>query len=205
MLVQLADAGFDIVHPFDAARLARELELGALDDPARPVGLLIGNTRALWPRFVAALRGDPALAADEHPLDRYTERAIERAAPAAPRWFAHRRYDGAFLPMQRLAVAAGLGGLAKTGLVIHPVYGPWLALRAVLLVDGELPVSRPAIVPCTCDTSCEVALARARLADGPAAWRAWLAVRDACTIGREYRYSDEQIEYHYTKQKCLLG
>ena len=26
-----------------------------------------------------------------------------------------------------------------------------------------------------------------------------MAVRDACTVGREFRYSDDQIAYHYTK------
>jgi methylmalonic aciduria homocystinuria type C protein len=28
-------------------------------------------------------------------------------------------------------------------------------------------------------------------------WRLWLAVRDACPVGREHRYSDEQIRFHY--------
>ena len=68
-------------------------------------------------------------------------------------------------------------------------------LRAVVLVDAE-PVSRsPIAKPCHCDATCSVALARAR--DG-GDWRAWLAVRDACVV-RDYRYTDEQIRYHYTK------
>lgn len=189
----LADAGFDVVHAFDAAAAARAPGLSALAGDHR-LGLLVGNTRALWPRFVAAMR-DPALAAEPDPLERYTERALGAAFPGARTYFAHRRYDGAFLPFQRLAVATGLGALAPSQLVIHPEHGPWFALRAVVLLDGE-PVARaPIAKPCACDAGCGAALERA-CAGGD--WRAWLAVRDACTL-RTSRYSDDQIRYHYTK------
>ena len=33
---------------------------------------------------------------------------------------------------------------------------------------------------------------------------AWAALRDVVGIGREHRYSDDQITYHYTKDKALL-
>jgi hypothetical protein len=178
----LADAGFDIQHAFDARDVAW------LAGPER-CGILVGNTRALWPRFLAGKRAEP------DPLDRYTERAIAEAFPGARAYFAHREYDGAFLPFQRVAVTVGLAAAAPTGLVIHPRYGPWFALRAIVLVDGE-PVARAGIAkPCVCDGRCEAALATALQGDD---WRAWLAVRDACAI-REHRYSDEQIRYHYTK------
>jgi hypothetical protein len=35
-------------------------------------------------------------------------------------------------------------------------------------------------------------------------WTSWVSVRDACPIGRDSRYSDEQIRYHYTKLRQLL-
>jgi len=40
----------------------------------------------------------------------------------------------------------------------------------------------------------------------PQDWRRWLAVRDAIGkgIGKEHRYSEEQILYHYTKDRALL-
>lgn len=208
----LADAGFDLVHAFDAAGAAREPGWEFLAHELPSVGLLICNTRALWPRFVAAMR-DPALAAETDPLDRYTERAIERAFPGAPIYFGHREYGrlasrddsgaaqpragGAFLPFTRLAVATGLGILAASHLVIHPIYGPWFALRAVVLVSGVPPPTAPiAASPCGCGTPCRSALTRAL---GSPAWEAWLAVRDACSL-RAWRYSDEQIRYHYTKE-----
>src|SRR5215468_6649115 len=127
MEAALAAAGFDIAHRFDVAAIAGEPGLEAL--AGSPLGILIGNTRALWPKFLAALGSlDP-----DNPLDDYTARTIEAALPPGARCFyAHRRYAGAFLPFQRLAVAVGLGSLSPTQLVIHPTYGPWFALRAVV-------------------------------------------------------------------------
>lgn len=193
---RLADAGFDLVHAFDAAAAAREPGWEFLADGALRVGLLVCNTRALWPRFVAAMR-DPAVAAEPDPLDHFTERTIEAAFPGAPIYFGHRADgSGAFLPFTRLAVATGLGALAASHLVIHPTYGPWFALRAVVLVAGKPPVRAPLRSPCSCGPGCKTALASALASTS---WEAWLAVRDACGL-RVWRYSDEQARYHYTKE-----
>jgi methylmalonic aciduria homocystinuria type C protein len=190
------------VHPFDAHACASETGAAITRDPSQALGLFIGNTRALWPRFVAARAGDAELAAAAHPLELYSERVIDRVAASLPHarvYYAHRTYDGAFLPLQRLAVAAGIGALSPTHLVIHPVYGPWFALRAVIVCDGAVPVQSPRVrLPCTCDERCTSAFAQAVEATGPDRWRAWLAVRDSCTVGRDHRYSDEQIAYHYS-------
>jgi methylmalonic aciduria homocystinuria type C protein len=193
----LADAGFDIAHAFDpalAASLAPMLT-------AKRRALLVGNTRALWQPFMAAIASDPSLGASSDPLEHYVEATLARAFPGAPIWFSHRRYAGAFLPFQRIAVATGLGVLAPTQLVIHPIYGPWFALRAIVLVDGAAPPPpvEPTVPCCTGDC-----VARLDVAVGSGDWRAWLAVRDACNVGRDYRYSDQQITYHYTKNRSLL-
>lgn len=183
----LAAAGFDIVHAFDP----RVCGVPAIVDPARPVGLLVGNTRALWPHFVAAREPVP------HPLDRYTERVIGPLTDHV--FYAHRQYGGAFLPFQRIAVAAGFGALSPSQLVIHPEYGPWFGLRAVILVEGEPPVRRPIASPCACGAACRAAFDHAMtIAGGPERAAAWLAVRDACPVGRAYRYSEEQIFHHYS-------
>ena len=197
-IAQLADAGFDLVHAFDAAAAAREPGWEHLAKPARttPVGLLVGNTRAMWPRFIAAMR-DPSLAVESDPLDRYTERTLEAAFPGAPIEYGHRIYGETFLPFTRLAVATGLGALAASNLVIHPVYGPWFALRAVILARGQPPPVRlPIAAPCTCVPACRTTLDAALASTS---WEAWLAVRDACRL-RAWRYPEEQIRYHYTKE-----
>jgi hypothetical protein len=196
-LATLAAAGFDLAHPFDAASAARAPGLGLLAGDAR-LGLLIGNTRALWPPFTAAL-GDPALAAEPDPLDRYTERTIAAAfadtGPAARIYYGHRTYDGGFLPLQRLAALTGLGAIAPSQLVIHPIYGPWFALRAIVVLDGDPPARVAIPQPCHCTTACTDAFTRAQRSHDP---RDWLAVRDRCTL-QAFRYSDEQIAYHYAR------
>jgi hypothetical protein len=190
-LATLAAAGFDLAHTFDAHALAREPGLAMLAGPER-LGILIGNTRALWPRFTAAMR-DPVLAAARDPLDRYTEQVIDAALAGARRYYGHRRYDGAFLPLQRLAAATGLGALAPNHLVIHPIYGPWFALRAVVVIEGDPPLRAPIPQPCCCDASCGAAFARAQESMD---WRDWVTVRDCCSI-RTWRYSEEQVHFHY--------
>jgi len=198
---ELAAAGFDLVWPFDANHIAQELGITALADPARPLGLLVGNTRALWPVFTAARQADPALAAHGDPLELYTEQTIDRVAAtiAGSRvLYAHRRHGAAFLPFQRLAVAAGVGTSSPTHLVIHPVYGPWFALRAVILCNASTPLRANVSTVCTCTATCLRAFDAAMAATGPELWKAWLAVRDACPVGREHRYSDDQIAYHYS-------
>lgn len=189
----LGNAGFDLLH---------ELDLAWLDDseilPRTGRALLVANTRALWPIFLAARAADPALLASPDPLDAYTEQTLARAFPGAPMWFAHRKYDGVYLPFQRIAVAAGLGVLAPTQLVIHPVYGPWFGLRALVALDGDPPPHAPRLAyHCTGDCA-------ARLAQTSDSWRSWLAVRDACCVGRDYRYGEAQLAYHYTKDPDLL-
>ena len=189
----LGNAGFDLLH---------ELDLACLDEspilPRSGRAVLVANTRALWPIFLAARAADPALLASSDPLDAYTEQTVARAFPGAAMWFAHRKYDGGYLPFQRIAVAAGLGALAPTQLVIHPVYGPWFGLRALVALDGE-PPPRAARLAYHCTGDCEALLART--SDD---WRSWLAVRDACCVGRTYRYGESQIAYHYTKDRALL-
>ena len=195
-LRSLAEVGFDLAQTFDAQVAARAPHLDLLGGDER-LGILIGNTRALWPPFTAAMR-DPALAALDHPLEHYTESVIGAAFPEARIYYGHRRYDGAFLPFQKLAVAIGLGGMSEGGLVIHPIYGPWFALRAVVVLAGE-PVTRaPIDKPCRCESGCREALTTALAARGPDGWRAWLAVRDSCNLNA-HRYPDAQIRYHYTK------
>jgi cyanocobalamin reductase (cyanide-eliminating) / alkylcobalamin dealkylase len=213
-LATLAAAGLDVVRLFDTRTCAGGADLAWAADPARPLGLVIGNTRALWPVFLAARRADAALATSPDPIDRYTERTLAHvfAGEDARIHFAHVRAGDRFLPFQRLAVAAGLAALAPTQLLVHPEYGPWFALRALVALPADaatlaaaVSASQPPALPCRCDGDrCTLAFERARTSAGPDGWRDWLAVRDGCSAGRAYRYSDPQIAYHYTKDPRWL-
>ncbi|MEZ4403122.1 MAG: hypothetical protein R3B06_24070 [Kofleriaceae bacterium] len=215
-----AAAGFDLHATAAVAdynvRVPDDLRLPDLGRP-RALVVVVGNTRALWPRFVAALAADATLAAAADPLDRYTEHALTaiaaRTVPARHEVrFAHEAPPRRFA-IQRLAEVAGLAAVSPSHLSVHPVYGPWIALRAALVVDVDGPLPRPPPrLPCACAVGCQAAF-DAALAAGPprdgaelrTRWRAWLAVRDACPVGRGHRYDDIQCSYHYTGDRATLA
>jgi methylmalonic aciduria homocystinuria type C protein len=211
--------GLDLVHPFSLAWLEGKMSF-ALPNYGRTnaLGVIVGNTVALWSPFVRALDEDEAVRTAEHPLDTYVTRAIERATSELPArstiLWAH-DMEPAPLPIQRVAELAGFAKIAPSHLSIHPEFGPWISLRAVVVVDAEGPSGcPPAMVDhcATCARPCVVALDQALAASGTnetkigrepsnilRAWRAWLRVRTVCPIGTLYRYGDEQAEYHYAK------
>jgi methylmalonic aciduria homocystinuria type C protein len=179
--------------------------------------LLIASTRYFWLRFASALQDDPRRARVSDPVDEYVVAAVRAALaavePSANVRFAH---ESPPLPIQRIAALAGFAHLSPARLSVHPVYGPWIALRAVAVValPGPSPESVPSLRdPCPgCPGGCATAFERALSASSerPGAatlardWTAWLAVRDACPVGREHRYADDQIRYGYTKDRAVL-
>lgn len=209
--------GFDIVHPF-AVRW-----LDAVVEPAqRPpdlgrddaLGVLVGNTRALWPPFLAACAADAALGAAADPIERYAETRVAPVIAGLPvrgalRW-AHDPPPR--LAIQRLADLTGLAPLSPVGLNVHPVHGPWFALRAAAVLDVAGPAGDPPATPLPCPDcvhTCVPSFERARVAQegkqGIAdTWPLWLAVRDACPVGRAHRYDEAQIRYHYARDRSAL-
>jgi hypothetical protein len=216
-----AAAGFDLVQPLQVgwynAQVSGSLRLEDFGSPAH-LALVIGNTRALWDPFLRALDSDPELLSTAHPLYTYTERCVTRAASRlAPRWSLRWSHSGGeqLVAMQRLAHVAGLAYLSEAQLSVHTEYGPWIGLRAALSIDLPGP-SGPApqlAHPCGgCVGRCRPALERAIAASMGTLdsarveqdWQLWLACRDACPTGRQYRYAEEQILYHYRKDRNQL-
>jgi len=216
-----AEAGFDLVQPLQVGWY-NELVTGTLKledwGSASHLAVVVGNTRALWPKFLRALRQDPELLAAAHPLQSYTEQSISRLVsllglPVSVRW-SHAGGAG-LVAMQRLAQSAGLAYLAESQLSVHPTYGPWIALRAALSFalpgpSGPAPQLRH---PCGgCGTRCRPAFERALQASQQGSegvsvepsWLLWLACRDACPTGRQHRYDEAQICYHYLKDRNQL-
>lgn len=212
-------AGIDLLQPlngawYDAA-VAPEFRLPDVGRP-RPLALLLASTRALWQPFVARLAAEPHRLEQADPLDHWVEDVVRGAlADVAVRHevrFSHEPPPRR-VAMQRLAHVSGLAPLAPSMLSVHPVYGPWIALRAVVVLDvdgpgGAPPAAAPACNDCA--ARCTPALERAARAAAGAPdpvrehWRDWLAVRDACPLGREHRYPDDLIRYVYTKERSVL-
>jgi len=133
--------------------------------------------------------------------------------------------------MQRAAYCSGLSYLdSKSHLTIHPIYGTWHSFRAVVVVTNKdktnvgtrsLSASIPALTRLLTpqeEKEAQAALCRAlqlsdenRLCDqlhgkGPSeeVAAAWIAVRDCISQGNEYRFDDNQLWYHYTKDTMYL-
>lgn len=212
----LRSRGFDLVQSFDAAAynrsrhaLGNSFRLPTFGRPS-PLGLVVAHGAALWHVFVDAVRGSEQLQRAMHPLDEYTEAAITElqhatGSPSAA-FFSHR--DDPVIPIQRIAEVAGLAGLSPSQLSVHARVGPWLGLRAVVVfAEDHRPEAGPTLShPCEgCSQPCLSAFEQAR-AKAAAPWQTWLEVRDSCPVGREARYPEAQIRYHYTKDRaCLLA
>jgi len=217
----LAAEGLDLTRAFDVAaydevaRAHPQLSPLAAFGRASALALIVGNTRALWPRFVAAYARDERLRASPDPLDEHVASVVTRAldetgAPYEAR-FAHERGER-LVSMLHAAEASGLACVGPAHLAVHPRLGPWFGLRAVVVFDAPPPeVWGAPATPCEgCAAPCRAALDRALAEatqppqiEGPG-WRSWLAVRDACPLGRSGRYGDDQLLYHYTKDRGAL-
>ena len=195
--------------------------------------LLLGNSVALWPAFLTWLGSQPHPEAVTDPLDRYSTALVSTAIAKLTRSGEVRHetfwvYHGGdrLVSMQRVALTAGLCYHdSETQLAIHPTFGAWVAFRAVVVLDAPsgLDATPPPRRECLLGED-EKAAAREAMA---AALRAsdqanlctqlhgekgmetdvrmaWAALRDCVRLGREHRYSDEQLIYHYTKDVAVL-
>jgi methylmalonic aciduria homocystinuria type C protein len=216
--------GLELVQPFQVAWYNRavppDYSLPEFDRSST-LGILIGNTRAIWPCFIDALRANPEQLEEEHPLDNFTREVVLSASrPIGAHWDVRWSHEPAprRVAMQRLADLSGMAHLSPSHLNVHPRYGPWIAFRAVIIVDVDGPDGAPPVPlnPCSgCAATCLVQFQHAAAAapssqlhdDSALAahWRLWLAVRDLCPVGREHRYDDDQIRYHYTKDRAILA
>ncbi|MCJ8345168.1 hypothetical protein MJH12_06490 [bacterium] len=213
--LSLNSYGFDIVHPFLVSwynqKIQDPFKLPQYDDSS--FALLIGNTKKLWPHFTEFYVKDSTLQNSEHPLNDYCEKKIPLALaqaklPAKIR-FSHKA-EPYHIAFQKLAEMSGFAYLNRAHLCVHEEYGPWFALRAVLVFDYQKKLDLKSISnPCLdCDKNCihhfqQVihTLKEQKVRDN---WQSWLKIRDSCPIGKDYRYSEDQILYHYTKQKLHL-
>lgn len=210
--------GLDLIRPFDLAlfhaEAAEEHHLQSFGR-SHPLAVVVGHTRALWPAFLAALRDRPERRTAAHPLDDYVEETIRQALehvslPHTIHW-GHRSEP--VIALQRIAAAAGLAELGPAHLSVHPVHGPWIGLRAVIVFDVD--AAEPVVEPpprfshcATCSRPCVPALERALAVTeraGDTSHQAWIDVRDACPVGRASRYGALQLRYHYTKDRSALG
>jgi epoxyqueuosine reductase QueG len=210
---ELERHGFNAVAALSAARY----------DPLVPPGwrtpdLLPGARSALvlgcgGTRFGDAFARSPEAAEARHPVDGFTRRVVHQAAlalrtegfEAQPLFYWERR-AGRFADFVALGRACGLGVPGRLGLLLHPDYGPWISLRAVLLTAREFPDAPEAagFDPCRdcsapCASVCPVGAPRELGFDAASCAAATHArescrlrcdARRACVLGRAHAYAE---------------
>ena len=218
-------------HGLNLVGTAEIAAYDAVAPPAWTVGSRLPDARtavvigsgggAFWAAFRRHLDDEPAAADVPDPLDAFTRRVVGKAiAPLRDELGGGARLVFPFecdvvpVSFMHLAECAGLGRPSLLGVLVHPDYGPWLALRAAILLPFGLAAPRPAdgFDPCPtcterpCMAACPVG------AVGPAGWDVPRCIahrtspaddcgtgchaRLACVYGRDHRYPPDALVFH---------
>ena len=237
---RLGQQGFDIIHPFAVQpyneAVAAKVAAGAVAAPSktaipplptygrsRTAAVRLGHSNGLWPRFVDHLKANPAAIELDNPLDTFLSAAVQpaveevaRATGAAVDLRLSSDVGDKFVDLGCVAEVSGLAYYnAALHLSLHPKFGPWFAMRAVLVVDVDFDDAMarvPASVNPIADLEDEIRAQHAALkaAGGIENWRShWRAWADLRKLGGrgvdpQYVYAEDQIEYHYTGNRDVL-
>jgi hypothetical protein len=220
-LLGLVDAG-----RFDAAQ-AKDRRVTSIAPKCGTVLVVGSGGRALWQQFTRR-HGGGACAGVRH-VDRYgleAARGIESMLRSAA--IPSRMVVGACdtrLPFSQLAEAAGLGTVSPvTGLLLHPEFGPWVRIRAVVLADGQpfgpIPdgsighrfqpccgCSRPCVAACPVGVhdgfgGQDLGRCATHRHDGNCATQC--SSRSACPVGSEHRDGDGEHAHRHTQSLSAM-
>lgn len=205
------------------ARVPAPRRLAVLAPTAKGV-IVVGNGgSAFWWAYRAFCASRPGHDRDPDPLDRFTREVVTAAVGEAARCVFPFDHPAVSIDFQTLAETAGLGRRSLLGVLVHPEYGPWMALRAAVLVAHPVRAPRPAdgfdpCPPCVerpCMAACPVgavtaagwdvaACAGHRLA-APDHCAPACAARAACVYGRAHRPPDEALAFHQAAARAEMA
>lgn len=210
--------------------LRGSLRFGAGEGPATPDGrqavavLLVGNIGgSLWPAFSRWQAGEGKGAAPD-PLDRWSKTVLGPIAETAGAAVFYPS-DPPWQPFQQWAMRAEGLRPSPLGILIHPRFGLWHGYRGAFAFAhlpedfeetgpaGPHPCDTCAEKPClsTCPagairpdgfqyTACRSFLGRA---EGAACLGKGCLARNACPVGSDDRYPQEQLRFHMAALKRL--
>ena len=209
------------VARYDAA-VAEISRASAIDSLAKSIVVVANGGGALWHALKDHAARNPGWWKRDNPLDDFTREVVERdVAPAARAGGARCTPVYPFMQGARtlnfieLGKIAGIAGPSILGVTVHPVYGPWIAFRAALLLDEVIdsPGDALGFDPCpactarTCIPACPAAAVSIDSGwDIPKCLTHRVEVeqdcaprchaRAGCVLGPEHRYPDDELEYH---------
>jgi hypothetical protein len=198
------------------------LRASAIDPRARSIVVIGNGGGALWDALKSHAASNPGWWNREDPLDDFTREVVERDLVAPLRASDIRcttvypfMNNGRTLSFIDLGKVAGIAGPSILGVTVHPVYGPWIAFRAALLLDEELdsPGDALGFDPCpdctarTCIPACPAGAVSVESGwDIPKCLTHRVEVEPDCTprcharancvLGPEHRYPDDELAYH---------
>lgn len=203
--------------------------------PETGTGYLIGNTKHLWPFFKAWYTLQPPSIPDPFDkfCRECIEKSLHKSySPSVFTIFWEcKKESDTLVSMQRVASVSGFAYHDPiTQLTVHPIYGTWNSYRAVVIIhadDASQEIAPPQLVPCLLSTKekecareameralqvsdtenlCRQLHGGANDANRSTVCKAWIAMRDCVERGRsEYRFDEDQLMYHYTKDVKFLS
>ena len=210
------------VARYDADAQAATRRAAEADRDARSIIVVANGGGDFWRAFSAYAAAHPGWREQANPLDDFTRVVVaETLAPAVQAQGVRCTpvypfiSAGPTLNFMALGKLAGLAGPSLVGVVVHPVYGPWIAFRAALLVDVAIDAPGAALGfdPCPgCTVRSCVAACPAGAVSGATGWDIPRCLthrvereadctprchaRAACVLGPEHRYPDDELAYH---------
>ncbi len=213
--------GIAAVSDYDAS-VPAAYRLGT-KNPRTTSAIVLGHGGGgFWTAYQRHVAAHPEDAGGPDPLDDFTERLMR--TEIVPRLRAigiegHVRFpfgaDEPRVSFVHLAEAAELGRRSILGVLIHPEFGPWIALRGAILIEDALTAPRPAagFDPCgSCTDRPCIAACPAAAVDGDG-WNARRCIdhrvqhpshcpsqcdaRVACVYGRAHVYPPAALRHHH--------
>jgi epoxyqueuosine reductase len=221
-----ANSGLNLVAATPAARydaaVKLEYQAGVIAPGAQSIVVIGNGGGAFWKAFKRHADDNPAWMARDNPLDDFTRVIVEREiAPVLERFAIAPTIIYPFisnaptLNFMEAGKASGLSGPSILGVMVHPVYGPWIAFRAAILVNELLDAPGeayrfdpcPSCIPRTCISACPAdAVSIVKGWDIPKCLTHRVEVeadcaprchaRAECVLGPEHRYPDDELAYH---------
>eukprot|EP00834_Sanchytrium_tribonematis_P007651 NODE_725_length_4426_cov_0.934597.p4 type:complete len:177 gc:universal NODE_725_length_4426_cov_0.934597:2693-2163(-) len=151
--------------------------------------VIMANTKAIWKPFLKWLSTNQNVA---NPVDTFIELQFHSEKRIL---YSHKKYSGSFYPFQQLC---DLSFEKNTHLVLHPKYGPWISLRAIVLGETGGPL-RKVQLPASLESQLQTISER----EGKYNWKTHVEMRKLIgkhTNAESHEFCDEQLQYHYVRK-----
>ena len=231
----LAPQGLNLIGAAEVARydaiVPPRHAVGSRAPDARTL-VVIGNGGGAFWEALRRHRECEASTRGPGPLDAFTRAVVMHAVESPgldlggpPRVAFPFEDEPLALSFVHLAECAGLGRRSLLGVLVHPEFGPWMALRAALLLPFAVDAPRPAdgFDPCPSCVERPCIAACPAGAVGPGGWDVprcaayrlsathgdgcdvGCHARIACVLAPEHRYPPDALAFHQASARAAMA